>query len=83
MVLQVPADARQLVPDLDPMLLEVPGRADPRQHQEVRRADRPCRQDHLAAHAHPLGRPAFEEGDTRAAAAAQLQAGDMRPRDHG
>jgi hypothetical protein len=47
-VLQVLADAREIVDDLDPQLRQLVGGADARQEQEVRRADGAAGEQDLA-----------------------------------
>jgi len=54
MVLQVAADTRQLVQAVDADRLQVIGRADARQHQELRRVHRASRENDLAAAARYL-----------------------------
>ena len=55
-ILQVGADARQVVHHLDAVLLQMPGRADAGELQDLRRADRARRQHDLAAaRGAPLG----------------------------
>ena len=58
------ADAAQFMRDRDADLAEMFGIADPRQLQDVRRADGTCRQDHLARR---LGPPVPDLGRYRLA----------------
>ena len=59
MVLEVGADARQVVDDLDADLPQVVGRADARQQQQARRADAAGGDQHLALAAQDRGRSAL------------------------
>ena len=56
------ADAAQFMRDRDADLAEMFGIADPRQLQDVRRADGTCRQDHLASRIGPFDRAAGTAG---------------------
>src|SRR5262245_7641459 len=68
MVLQVLADALELMADLDAERREQVAGADPRQLQDLRGADGACREDHLAGGIHRSHRSLL----------AQRQAGDTR-----
>jgi hypothetical protein len=48
MILQMRAHAGQIVQHLDALFAQMRRRADPRQHQQLRRVDRPAAQHHLA-----------------------------------
>jgi hypothetical protein len=48
MILQMRAHAGQIVQYLDALFAQMRRRADPRQHQQLRRVDRPAAQHHLA-----------------------------------
>ena len=83
MVLQVPADAGQIVDDPDAVLLQMPGRADAGEHQELRRVDRPAAQDDFAAGAGGAQRIALAVFDAARAPAVQQQPGRQRVLRHG
>ena len=50
-ILQVAAHAGQVMHHIDTVLAQVGRRPDARRHQQLRRAERPCRHDHFAARA--------------------------------
>ena len=76
-VLEVASDAAQLVGDRHADLLEVLGRADARQHQDLRRVEGARRQDHLAAGARDALLALALVEDAGHPRAAQLEALDL------
>src|SRR5262245_12554596 len=79
-VLQVLADAGQMLDDRDSERLEGVGVADPRQHQHLRRVDRAAAQDHLAPYPR-IGVPAvLDILDAGRAAPLEHNARDERAR---
>ena len=82
MLLQVAPDAGAVVHHRDAVVLEVRRRADPAQHQQVRRIVGPARDDHLAPRADHLRRAAVVDLDPDAALALEHQPADQHPRAH-
>ena len=68
-VLHAGADAREFVPDLDAVVAQEVGRADARELEQVRRADRAGGEDHLGAGGSEGQPVAFEEFDADGALA--------------
>ena len=81
-VLEVLADARQVVAHVDADRAQLPGVTDPRQLQQLRGVEGAATQDDLTG-ADPLVTPAGAGVvDTDHPAALDDQLGDHRPRDH-
>ena len=69
MVLEIRADAGQVVDDCDAVLLQLPGRADAGEHQKLRRVDRAAAQDDFAPRldgADRIALPVFQAADAPA-----------------
>ncbi len=79
-ILQVPADAGQIVAHLDPVVLQMRRVAQPGEHQEMRRADGSGRQDHFGSRAHHmLGTRAVAPDDPRGPLALEQDVAGLCP----
>ena len=84
MVLEVLADPRQVDPGLDPEPAELLGRADSRDHEDLRAADRPGAEHHLAGGAGDrLPPPAVAPADPGRPLALERDAEHLGAGDHG
>ena len=82
MVLQVCADAGQIVDDPDAVFLQMPGRADAGEHEKLRRVDRAAAQDDFAAGVGGAQRAALPVFDAARAPSVQDQPRRQRAARH-
>ena len=81
-VVQVGTHARERDPDVDVVFAEVLGRADAREHQQLRRVHGAAAQDHLAAGSGGVLGAALRERDSRGAVTVELDPTGRRLQRH-
>ncbi|MDR8730798.1 hypothetical protein FEQ04_05139 [Burkholderia pseudomultivorans] len=82
MVDQVRADVRRILHDRDPVPTQLLGRTDARTHQQLRRIERACRQNHFRARAERLDAAVARHRDADRALAVEADAQHRRIGDH-